>query len=462
MLRTNIKTIGVLTLFSLPISASAVINMISSFVAMMMLARVGEEQLAAAAIAVPTFITVTMVAPIFYAVGILISHHRGLNKSTEMIGHLVKNGVWLAFFLSIPASLLLWNAGKILLLLGQDPALIKLCDNYFHYAAFCIFPMLINAVIVQFYSGIGYPRFAFIISLLTLPPTLVLLYALILGKFGFPALALGGITSATLIIQTLTCIAILIYMMFEQITKPYQLFTGTFAPDWTLLQGIFTLGFPIGIQFGGELAAMTVSAYLMGYFGVIALAATQVVSQYGILVVMISLGLSQGLSILISKAYGENNLFLVKEYLDAAMVLLSGFFFFVLILFWFNPTMLISVFISKHDTDNQQIIMLAVYFFIIAVFTLYADGIRNILSGTLRGLHDSKAPMNIGIICLWLISLPLSYVIAFLMHGGPIGLRLGFMTGFIVAAIVLWNRTQNKIHTLQLDSEKHEKLQVLS
>jgi len=59
------------------------------------------------------------------------------------------------------------------------------------------------------------------------------------------------------------------------------------------MQKHFSLGFPIGIQFGAELAAMTVATYFMGYFGVIALAASQIVSQYSLIVVMVTLGLSQ-------------------------------------------------------------------------------------------------------------------------------------------------------------------------
>jgi Na+-driven multidrug efflux pump len=75
---------------------------------------------------------------------------------------------------------------------------------------------------------------------------------------------------------------------------------------------------------------------------------------------------------------------------------------------------------------------------------LFLDGVRNLLSGGLRGLQDSKAPMFIGILCLWLISLPLSYIVAFDLNGGPIGLRIGFMSGFIVAAIILWLRISAK------------------
>ena len=59
---------------------------------------------------------------------------------------------------------------------------------------------------------------------------------------------------------------------------------------------------PIGMQFGGEFVAMTMATYLIGYFGVTALAASQIVSQYTMLVIILIIGLTQALSILVSEA----------------------------------------------------------------------------------------------------------------------------------------------------------------
>lgn len=160
---------------------------------------------------------------------------------------------------------------------------------------------------------------------------------------------------------------------------------------------------------------------------------------------VITLGLSQALSILVGEAYGNNNGNLIKEYIMSAMVILTAFFIAVLILFFTIPNYLINIFMTTSDAGNQEIIHLAIYFFIISALTLFIDGIRNLLSGALRGMRDSKTPMNVGVYCLWLISLPLSFVIAFYCNGGPIGLRIGFMSGFIIASLILWIKIQNKI-----------------
>lgn len=430
--------------FALPVSASGIISMISSFIAMMMVAQLGQEPLAAGALAVTTFITVmTMTATIFYALGILISHHRGQDKAHAHIGLIFKNGVWLAIFMSLPAGLALWHVDKLLLWFGQVPKLVALTSGYFHYAALGMLPLLINAVIAQYYAGTGRPRFTLIIALITLPLTVLASYGFILGHFGFPALGLSGITAANLVVQSVMIVCVIAVMYMRD--SKYQLFAGPFAPNWQTCKSIFTLGMPIGIQFGGEIAAMTIATYFMGYFGVTALAASQIVSQYSLFVVMIFLGLSQALSLLISKAYGKHDVHLIKEYLYAAMLILVVCFIVVGILFCLFPTTLVTFYV-KQEALNTQLMSLTKIFFIIAVFLLFLDGMRNLLSGALRGLRDSQAPMRVGIITLWFVSLPASYLAGFTLHGGPIGLRAVFVSGFIIASVILWQRLRHKIN----------------
>lgn len=461
-LLTSIKKLAV---FALPLSTSALINMISSFISMFMVAKLGAVELAAAALSITTFITVTMVMPIFYAIGILISHFRGQQKSPIEIGEIVKNGFWLAVMIAIPSCFLLWHMDSVLLWFGQETQLINLARGYFHFAAFSMFPMLIGVVVGQFFSAIGYPRYNLIVSLISLPATILLAYGFILGNFGLNQLGLSGITCANLIVQTAVCFFVLLYLYFNSYTRPYQIFSGRVLPSRALCQKILALGFPIGVQFGGELAAMTIATYIMGSLGVVALAASQVVSQYSMLVVMIVLGVSQAVSMLISEARARQDHDLIRQYLHAAMILLIVFFVFVFALFLLAPTYLIQVFINKNDVNSAELTQLTLSFFAIAGFTLFADGFRNIFSGCLRGMHDSKAPMMIGIACLWLISLPLNYCAAFIFHSGPISLRIGFMTGFVVAAVWLWFRIMKKIalpeSVINLNLQKSESFSIV-
>jgi multidrug resistance protein, MATE family len=432
------KAMYAITAIALPVSTAGIINMASIFIPMMMVARLGPEQFAAGALAVTTYITIkTVIVTIFYAVGILISHRKGQQSTHIAVGLILKNGIWLAIFVAFPAALALWYADKLLLLVGQEPRLVAITRDYFHYAALGMFPLLISTVISQFFIGTDRPRLPLLLALINLPMTMFVAYVFVFGRFSMPMLGLAGIALASMIAQSFILLYVLL-LLFMQNTE-YQLFRVPFLPDLKMCQTIFKLGLPIGIQSGGESAAITLSTYLMGYFGIIALAAMNVANQYSLFVVMVSVGLTQALSVLVSKAYGQKDINLIKMYFHAAMIIFLACFIVVGLLFCLFPHYLILFFFGK-DPVNSQIMHLGSIFFIITAFVLFIDGIRNLISSVQRGLHDSRSPMRIGIITIWLISLPISYLVGFTLHGGPIGLRTAFISGFVIAVVIQWRR----------------------
>lgn len=432
--------------YALPISAGSLVNIISNFIAMHMVAQLGHEKLAAGALASTTYLTIiTFIGTSLYAISILTSHSKGQDKSDHEIGTMVTNGIWVAVLLAIPSSCILWHADIFLQMFGQNEQLITIATPYFHYAALAIFPAMLVAVIIQFQTGIGNPRFALMMSSLWLPFVILLSYCFILGKFGFPRLGLAGVTCASFIAQLCNFIGIVIYLYNKKYVQKYQLFYKLLRPNWSTCKKIITLGLPIGAQFAGELGAMTIATYLIGYFGTAPLAASQIVLQYTMFNVMISLGISQAASVLISHAYGKNDCALVKEYLFSAFIIFSVLYIFTIIAFIFFPHLLIRIFIGNAQQSSADVIKFAIGFFAVASVVRFIDGIRNILSGALRGLHESSAPMRIGIVCLWFISLPMSYLLGITLHGGPIVLRIGFGSGFLIASILLFIRVRKKL-----------------
>ncbi|MCP3680493.1 MAG: hypothetical protein GY782_09695 [Gammaproteobacteria bacterium] len=88
----------------------------------------------------------------------------------------------------------------------------------------------------------------------------------------------------------------------------------------------------------------------------------------------------------------------------------------VLLFILFGSKILIGFYVDVHHNANHHLVHLATLFLYISCIMLLIDGGRNILSGALRGLQDSKVPMIIGVLCLWLISLPLGYMIGFYLY----------------------------------------------
>ncbi len=90
---------------------------------------------------------------------------------------------------------------------------------------------------------------------------------------------------------------------------------------------------------------------------------------------------------------------------------------------------------------------------IAAVFQLF-DGLQGVITGTLRGLGDTRTPMITNLAAHWFVGLPVGYTLCFIAGWGASGLWWGLSVGLILAGGVLlavWaRRVQRYQHTGRL------------
>jgi MATE family multidrug resistance protein len=78
---------------------------------------------------------------------------------------------------------------------------------------------------------------------------------------------------------------------------------------------------------------------------------------------------------------------------------------------------------------------------------LIFDGVRNTFIGATRGLFDTKYPMYMGLLAIWLLGVPLSYLLGFIFHLGVVGIMLGTLFGITVGSLIMlyrWHIISNK------------------
>ncbi len=442
----NYSVMARLVSFSAPICTTNIIGIAANFFAIFLVAQLGETTLAASALATSTYTTLMLIASTsLYAVSILISYaQRQAALDPKKIGLLFQSGCWFSLLLALPIGLLLWYADFLLHCIGQKAELIALTAPYFKFSAITLFPILLSIVISQFFIGIGTPRFTLLTAILRLPAMLFFSYGFILGHFGLPQLGLAGVMAANCLVQVLYCFCLFLYLYFNPRFKTYALFEKCYYIHWSSLAQLFKVGMPIGIQYGCELLVMTCLTYFMGYYGSQPLAASQLVSQYSLLVIMLVHGLSQGLSTLISGAYSQKNKQLVMQYMNAALlilvILLS-----IVTFCYAHPEALMRFFIKEDTQVTDSFLKYVTYFFYLSAVSLAIDGFRILLSSGLRGLHNTRFSMYVGISSLWLVSLPMACFISFTLHQGPFGLSIGFMSGLILAAALVWKKMRQQI-----------------
>ncbi len=226
----------------------------------------------------------------------------------------------------------------------------------------------------------------------------------------------------------------------------FDIFNFRVKQDWSYLRRMFKVGWPISLQMSGGVLSLLVVSMMVGWLGVNALAAYQVTSQFMFIVVIPIFALSQAGGILIGQALGGKQFWEIKILGKSAIQLgfvISGIAALIFLLF---PRWLAAVYMDVHSPQNALTLHYVVWLFTIVAFSLLFDSCRNIVTGLLRGLFDTRYPMFVGLIVLWGIGIPASYLLAFVFKAGVVGIALGGLLGFLTGVMLMVLRWKKMTH----------------
>lgn len=159
---------------------------------------------------------------------------------------------------------------------------------------------------------------------------------------------------------------------------------------------------------------------------------------------MIPVGLSQTSGILVGQALGSNNKAFTLSISNANLLLGTFLMSLIACMYIFAPKLLISFYLNINNPANINTMHIAILLLAVTAISQIFDSIRNIVTGVLRGFKDTQIPMRVGILVTWIIGLPLSYLLAFTFHWGPVRISIAYALGFLVGAIILTQRFYRK------------------
>ncbi len=434
---------------TLPMFCTSVLNICKRFFGMIMIAYLGRDALAAGALITTIQTTLfVFIWAVMFSVGVVVARAYGAKEYKE-VGSIWRQAYFLGFLLAIPASVLMWFVPDILHYCGQPTAVVNLTTPYFHVLTFSVLPSIWMITTNQFFVGIARPKTAMVWSSFNLPLTVFLGYALIFGHFGMPRLGIVGFAYATSFVWWFSIITTMIYFVFSRYYKRFSLLAIGQSKSFYYARKLFQIGWPISIQNGAELLAWTFVTIMIGWFGAGALGAQQVVIQIMMISLMFGYVIAQASGVLIGHSIGRKEFHMTRAIVYAG-VLLGGIILTTMgIIYLIIPKELIRIFVNIHDPHNAPIIHLAITLFAVQAFILIFDGARNIFTGALRGFHDTKVPMLVGIFSIWIIGLPLGYAMAFILHWGPVGFYLAQLFGVMIGAVILWRRVEHHLRRVK-------------
>lgn len=437
---------------SFPLIASEITFMLSGFAGTVMVAHLGKVELAANALVSGIYMAALLFFfGLFNAVSIMTAQSFGA-RDDRAIGRIFKQGIIMAILFALPMMLFMWCAPAILVWVGQDPVVIEAARPYFYALIWPALPLNILIVVNQFLMGINRTRLVLLMSVLIVPLDILFFYLFIFGKFGLPKLGLAGIGYSVLVADLLVVIYFICYLVSSQRMRPYRLFERWWQIDRKFLFELIRIGLPLGFIYSIELALFALVAIMMGLLGTNTLAAYQISYQYLMVGLAVIFGLTQAATVRVGNEVGRDN----RAALKLAMLVNMGIGFCVIlvlcVIYVGFPALAISVDVDIHSIALQPMIKEAERFLAMVGIMLFSDCFRIISLGALRGLKDTKFPLFGSIIGFWCIAFPLSYLLAFRLKWGGVGIWWGLFIGLTIAGIILFVRFNRLVTRADLAS----------
>ncbi len=403
-----------------------------------MLGWYGVEALAAVTLAASYFFVLFLMGAGFgWAVMPMVAAASAAGDDTST-RRTTRMGMWLSvLFCAAVMPLLIWSQ-PILLALGQNPAVSEQAAVYLRLAGWGLFPALLVVVLKSYLAALERTQIVLWITLGAAVANGLANYMLIFGNWGAPELGISGAAIASIVTQLVSLAAVVVYAL--RALPEHNLFQRLWRADWEMFVKVFRLGVPIGLTSLSEVTLFTASAMMMGWLGTVPLAAHGIAVQLTSATFMVHLGLSNAATIRASNAFGRGD----RVHMARGGVVVIAMSLVVSVaticLFLLLPEPLMSLFMEPDDPARPAILKIGVGLLAVAALFQLVDGAQVMALGLLRGVQDTGVPMVMAAVSYWVVGMPASYLLGFVLGWGGIGVWMGLVAGLACAGVLLMTR----------------------
>lgn len=437
---------------SIPLIASQLIYASSGFIGTAMIAKLGEDALAASVLVSTIWMSLTVLFfGLLNSVSVLVSHQYGA-KNIKVISEIMGQSFLLGILVSIVIVLLLCSMPFFLHFTSQPPEVIQLALDYTHALLWTIPPLILLIIYEQFLAGINRTKFVLRISLLVVPVEIPIIYLLIFGKFGLPKCGVAGIGYGFMVTYTVTAIVLTIYFIKSKFYRSFEIFKRINKINFYYLKELILLGLPIGLMHVIEVSTFAVITFWIARFGTTLLAAHQIVMQYLGFMITIVFASSQAVTVRVGHAVGRLDVNGIKNATEVGMGLSFLFMIITALAFYLFPTFFLKLDINVDSAANAQLVKDASILLVISGVLMLFDNFRIISFGALRGLKDTKFPMYVSFLSFWLIGLSSAFLAGIVYQWDGQGIWWGITFGIACGAAILFIRLRLTLNSLDVQT----------
>ncbi|HEV8035582.1 MATE family efflux transporter [Yoonia sp.] len=353
------------------------------------------------------------------------------------VRRVTRMGLWLSIIYGLIVTIPFFWAEEILIAIGQDAEVSRLAHIYLQIVIWQMIPALIVMTFKSFLAALEHTAIILWATIGTAVLNVFINYALIFGNWGMPELGIMGAAIASLSVTLITVLLLVIYIL--RILPQFELFKNFWRSDGAILRRVFMLGWPIGATSLAEGGLFSASAIMVGWIGPIELAAHGIAIQLASLTFMVHIGFSQAATVRAGRALGRRDELSLRRGGMTAIGLSAIYAVATSLIFLAMPETLVSLFIDPNEPERANLLRIGASLVMVAALFQLVDGLQVLALGLLRGVQDTAVPMVMAVISYWVIGLPVSYLLAFTLGFGAVGLWLGLVIGLaIAAALLLW------------------------
>jgi multidrug resistance protein, MATE family len=378
----------------------------------------GGETIAAVGLGAGIFYTLAVVGNgLALAVDPLVSQALGANDPTHA-RRVMWNGIYVAAFATIPITLVMFAIAFSLRAFGVAESLAHDVTLYLVGRAPSLFPFLVAVTLRGYLQASHRPASilwaVLVANLLNGPGSYFLLKQL--GACGV------GLAAA---VGTLGQMLVLVVAVRK---GP----AGTRTLSRPIVNRLFKIGAPIGLQLLAEVGAFLFVGILMARLSSTAMAGHQVAIMFASVTFSVCVGMGSATSVQVGRAIGGGDHARARRSGIMGIILGATVMCIPSVVMAIAPEALIHVMTRDPDVVSAAVLLLR----IAAVFQI-VDGVQALGAGALRGAGMTRTSFMANLVGHWAVGLPLALFLAFGLNLGPGGLWWGLTIGLAVVAVWL-------------------------
>ena len=296
-----------------------------------------------------------------------------------------------------------------------DESIIQEGAKYLQVIRFTYLLFAVTQILLATLRSAEIVKIAFRLSVLTFFVNCGLNYLFIFGHFGMPELGIEGAAVGTLAARILE-ITILIIFIWKRENRLQIRFKDYWKLDKGLCRDYFRVAAPMVVTQGLWGVNTALQTVILGHMTAAAIAANSAASTLFLLVKSISVGASSSASVIIGKTVGGGDLALVKTYAKRLQKLFLGIGILSAGLLFF----LRVPFLSLYDLQPETMEMTNTFLLIFCVVVMGMSYQMPTNNGIIRGGGNAMFVVKMDLISIWLIVIPVSFFMAFVVEASPV------------------------------------------